>query len=171
MPTTAATPNVPRRPLSGGLIVGVILGDSLFKFFVHRWLPATGIPLFPGVTVRLFENTRGPFGLLPLWLTVVVSVIVLLGLGYWWKNTAQPNEERMLRRSLSLLTGGGMANLGERFLFGRTTDVLWIGEFTALNVADLAIIGALLGILVASWRELSTRLAYRSRSAESTDRK
>jgi len=141
--------------VSIALIGGVVLADSLFKFFVHRWLPADGVPLLPGMTLRVFENIRGPFGLLPLWLTVAVSAVVLLVAGSRWLRTPPRKEARLLRRSLSLLVGGGIANIGERLFFGRTTDVVWIGNVTALNVADIAILGGVLGLLAFSWRARS----------------
>ena len=136
-------------------IIGILLADTLCKFFAHRWLPADGVPLIPGITLRVFENIRGPFGLLPLWLTMVMSAMVLLAAGSRWTRMHHPNEARLLRRSLSLLVGGGIANVGERLVFGRTTDVVWIGHVTALNVADVAILSGVLGLLTLSWRARS----------------
>ncbi|MDP3685733.1 MAG: signal peptidase II [bacterium] len=145
------------------LIAGVLLTDALFKFVVRRWLSGESVGLFPGVTLRVFENTRGPFGLLPLWLAVAISVLTLLGLGSQWTRLYQATDTRLLRLSLSFLVGGGIANLSERLIFGRTTDILWLGNVTAFNAADVAILGGGLGLLMLSWRALSFRSQYRAR--------
>lgn len=153
----AVTHPVLSRALSLSLITGILLTDALFKFVVHRWLPGDGADLFPGVTLRVFENTRGPFGLLPLWLVVAISALTLLGLGSQWTRLYQATNTRLLRLSLSVLVGGGIANLTERLIFGRTTDILWLGNRTALNVADVAILGGVVGFLIISWRALFFR--------------
>ncbi len=104
------------------------------------------MPLLPGLVLHVTENLRGPFGLGPLWLAVAASLVVLFVV------VRRPfsflNFPFSIRSAaFALLVGGGLANLGERLLFGRTTDLLVVANRTALNVADLVILIGLLWLL------------------------
>lgn len=119
-----------------------LFADTLTKILGRHALPAEGYVLFPGIILRVFDNTRGPFGLGPLWLTIVASVAILIIMfrGRWRAMPQAPFP-------LALVVGGGFSNLVERLLFGRTTDLLVLGNVTALNVADAAILGGLVLLL------------------------
>lgn len=134
-------------PLLAVAAGGVFVFDVLTKILAQHVLPARGVILAPGLALRLFENTHGPFGVLPLWATVIVSVGVLL---VWLRFVALRRNQPLDKVSalgLGLLIGGGGANILERIVFQRTTDMLWLGERTALNVADVAILTALVLLL------------------------
>lgn len=105
-------------------------------------LDTKSVQLAPGVVLRVFENDRGPFGVGSLWLALVASLVVLL-IFVRGSSRLTTHDPRPQRTALALVLGGGLANLGERMLFGHTTDVLWVASLTALNVADLAILGGL----------------------------
>lgn len=118
-----------------------LFADTLTKILGRLALPAEGVALFPGVILRVFDNLRGPFGLGSLPLTIVASTVVLVAVIRQFR--VPGSRSSVPAASVGLLLGGGVSNLVERLLFGRTTDLLIIGDVTALNVADAAILGGL----------------------------
>jgi signal peptidase II len=148
------TLRAPSGAFSYTLIVGVLLADALCKFIAQRLLPPTGITLLPSFEMRIFENTHGPFGLLPRWLAIALSAVVLMVILGYFLRIQSHEPRRSVHWFVSFIIGGGIANLLERALLGYTTDVLWLWNLTALNVADLAILGGLSGLGVIFGREL-----------------
>lgn len=134
--------------LSLSLAGAVILLDGVLKVASRALLPTGGFQVLPGLILRVTENTRGPFGLWPLWFAVLASLCVL-GFVLWRivRRPGAPDGPRS-RQGLGLFLGGGLANLGERIVFGRTTDLLVVGATTAVNLADLAIMAGLLSLLI-----------------------
>jgi len=82
-----------------------------------------------------FPNDKGLFGLVSLTPAVVVSVVVFAFILHLFFH-ADVVEEKI---SLSLILGGGISNFSERLLFGRVTDIVAIGNFGVMNMADVAI--------------------------------
>lgn len=140
-------------PWSLPLAVTVVLLDAVTKVSGWAWLPREGIALLPGVNLRVFINTRGPFGVGPVWIAILASLAALLAIARGYGE-----RKRHVSTSLawSLVFGGGCANVGERLLFGRTTDLVTLGERTAVNLADLAI---LFGSALLLWSWLYHRRA------------
>lgn len=133
--------------LSSSLAGAVILLDGAAKVASRALLPTDGFRVLPGLILKTTENTRGPFGLGPLWFAVLASLCVL-GFARWEMVRLGSPDGSRFRLGLGLFLGGGLANLGERVVFGRTTDLLVIGATTALNLADLAIMAGLLSLLI-----------------------
>ncbi len=129
--------------------LAVALLDVVTKLLGRALLPADGVFLLPVLALRVVDNVRGPFGLGPLWLTIVASMVVLLLLGRRQLSPAFPLS-RFPTAAAGLLLGGGVSNLAERLFFGRTTDLLDIGRLTAINLADVAI---LVGLALLLWRQ------------------
>lgn len=124
------------RGFSFGLLAAaVVAADALSVLGARSIRGSESLDVFPGLAVRVVENSRGPFGLGPLWLTILGGVVTLV--------LASRRSVRSAASSpwaLALIVGGGLANLGERVVFGRTTDFVTLGNLTALNVADVAIL-------------------------------
>lgn len=133
------------------LALGVVLVDAVTKLLGRGAFPQGGIAVVPGMVLRVVDNPRGPFGLGPLWLTIVASLTVLV-IVIRHRYLLPAAYSLLPRVGLGLLLGGGLANLGERLLFGRTTDLLVLGNLTALNVADLAILAGLGAFLLPELR-------------------
>lgn len=135
-----------------GVAVLVLLIDVLTKHSVRRFLSYERWDIAPGISFRLFENTRGPFGIAPVELAAVIGAGVLL---LWiWLSFRMFDERRgwIPPIAVGLLLGGGLSNGLERVLAGRTTDIVWLGERTALNVADAAILSALVLLCIVTAR-------------------
>jgi len=134
------------------IATGVVFLDAVTKTLGWALLPPTGRALLRGVDLRIFVNTHGPFGIGPWWLALIASVAVLAVLVSHGTRERRSPFFSLLPSPvpLGLLLGGGLANLLERIIFGRTTDLLILGGLTAVNVADLAV-GAGLTLLAASF--------------------
>lgn len=136
----------------GFLVPLVFAADALSTVVATSVLGAESLELFPGVTLRVVRNARGPFSLGPLWLAVLVG-----GLTLWLLSKdrfGRPVLARRERVAFGLLLGGGLTNLGERLLRGHVTDVIVLGQVTAVNLADVAI---LFGIVLLFRRQQSAR--------------
>lgn len=126
--------------------------DVLTKNSVRHFFSGQGREIIPGVSLRLFENTRGPFGIAPVELAAVVGAGVLL-LWIWFSFRMFDERQGWISPiAVGLLLGGGLSNGLERLLAGRTTDIVWFGELTALNVADAAILIALVLLCITTVR-------------------
>lgn len=123
------------RPLV--VVVSVILSDFVSKNIVQRL--AAPLNIAADVSLQAAQNTRGLFGSLPLSLTVVLSSVVLLVLLFVLRRAVSRRE----RLGLSLIVGGGVANLTERMAMGHVTDILLIRDLSAWNVADVAILAGI----------------------------
>lgn len=135
---------MPSRSLAVTM-ASVLVLDVLTKLAARAVLNTNGVQLLPGIVLRVVENSRGPFGLGPLWLTLVASLIVLAVLS--GNHQVFHNSRSTPHLGLSLLLGGGVSNLAERALLSRTTDLVVLGNLTALNVADVSILLGLAGLL------------------------
>lgn len=132
------------RGFSVGLFGAAVVAAHAFTTLGARsFLGSGAVEVFPGLVLRVFENAGGPFGLGPLWLAILGSIVALALLARRSGRSDRPQTSW----PLALLAGGGIANLGERLFFGHTTNLLVIGAATALNLPDLAILAGLLFLL------------------------
>ncbi len=120
------------------LALGVALADWLINAAVREF--PWPIVVVPGIVLGATENSRGPFGIVPFSLTIVISLGVLALLPWTFRRLRREGQ-----MALALLLGGGIANTVERLLRGAVTDVLTLGQQSSWNLADVAII---LGIVV-----------------------
>ncbi len=144
-----------RAPLllwgSALLVVSI---DVLTKYSVRKFFPDAGYEIFSGLSLRLFENIRGPFGIASVGIAAFVGGVVLV-LWVWFSlHTAQRQRGWTSTIGVGILLGGGLSNSLERVLAGRTTDILWVGDLTAINVADGAILVGLALLLTTFLRPL-----------------
>jgi signal peptidase II len=138
------------------LVLALVAADQLTKAIVYATIPLsesrTVIPGFldlthvrnPGVAFGLLSDLDIPFK--PV-VTTALALVALLGIAYYARHVRP--EERLARLGLSVILGGAIGNLIDRFRLSYVidfVDVYW-GEwhFWAFNVADASItIGALL---------------------------
>ena len=155
---------------SQGLLVVTIIStciafDQMTKWLAKRYLAPDGFFSFAGDTFRLHyaENT-GAFlslgsGLPDPWrhvvFTVLVGVFLLALLAYLCFSRSLPWR---YAACLALVCGGGASNLIDRIAYGgRVVDFLNLGvgplRTGIFNVADMAITGGAILLLVDSFRK------------------
>ena len=139
--------------------------DQITKWLAKKYLAPDGFLSFAGDTVRLqyAENTGAFLSLgssLPEpWrhrvFTVFVGIFLLALLAYLYFNRGLPRE---YVACLALVCGGGLSNLIDRIAYGgRVVDFLNVGvgpvRTGIFNVADMAITGGAILLLVDSFRK------------------
>ena len=143
----------PRWPLFLALAGIVLVVDQLTKAWIIANIePGRALPVF-GDLVRLVfsRNTGALFGLFRdnATLFAIVSVGVIAAIA--WYHGRSPRSA-LLSTALGLLLGGALGNLIDRIRLGYVVDFVDAGigtvRFYTFNVADSAISGALLLILL-----------------------
>lgn len=134
----------------------VIVFDQLTKWLISSWLSLyETIEVFPYFNLTLAHNTGAAFSFLAQaggwqrWFFVVLAIVISTGLVFWLRKVKNNNLESL---SISLILGGAIGNVIDRFLLGYVVDFLdvYYGSYhwPAFNIADSAIvIGAMLLIL------------------------
>lgn len=136
----------------------VILIDQVTKAAVsanlEMYQPIEVIPFF---NITLAHNTGAAFSFLAnaggwqRWFFTLLGVVVSIFIFFWIKKLK--SGDKALAIGLSLILGGALGNLIDRFRFGYVVDFLdfYIGDahWPAFNVADSAIFcGAVLLIIM-----------------------
>jgi len=97
------------------------------------------------------SNTGAAFGMFkngnPIFM--VLAVIVSGAILYYYPRV--PENEKVIRFSLSLQLAGAVGNLIDRILFGHVTDFISLGNFAIFNVADSSITVGVAILLIAVW--------------------
>ena len=116
------------------IVVGSLFADQLSKVVVRLWLSE-------GETVRVLgdllhfthvENRNAVMGatLMPMWALSLVSLAVVLGLGWWmWRRlqvtvTAERKHIDWISRLMPWVMGGALGNLIDRAFRGSVTDMI-----------------------------------------------
>lgn len=112
--------------------------DRVVKFWAQSALAEhQSIPAIPGVLyITLTYNTGIAFGMLQnaQWLTVPVSALVIAGAVVVYLR--QHERDRFSAVALAMLLGGAVANLYDRIVHGRVTDMFDLRWWPVFNVAD-----------------------------------
>jgi signal peptidase II len=136
----------------------VIIVDQLTKFWIERNLVfGDALHVLPVLDIVRAHNTGAAFSFLATaggwqrWMFSGVAVVVSLLLVYWLR-TLSLATHKLLATGLTLILGGAIGNVIDRFEHGYVVDFVhahW-GDayFPAFNVADAGIsIGAALVVL------------------------
>ena len=153
-----------RWPIFLGLAAAVFVLDQLTKAWLVSFLaPGQRVEVL-GDYLRLVhsQNSGALFGLFRDQAIVFAIVSVgVVGAIVWFHRTSGRNT--LLSVALGLLLGGALGNMADRFRFGYVVDFvdLGIGGFRwyTFNVADSAISGAILLLLVSAFVTDRTRPA------------
>ena len=146
-----------RWPLFLGLAAVVVVADQLTKAWLVSVLPVPGDRLsLVGDYARLVhsQNSGALFGLFKdqALLFGLVSIGVV-GLIVWYHGSSGRNT--LLSLALGLLLGGALGNLIDRLRLGYVVDFVDIGigglRFYTFNVADMAISGAVLLLILSAF--------------------
>ncbi|MFZ3070163.1 MAG: signal peptidase II [Anaerolineaceae bacterium] len=151
-----------------GIALLIIILDQLSKFLVRQnlasgesWLPIPS--LAPFLQIVNWHNTGAAFGIFQSGNTILkifTSVIAVVIVIYYQQI---PASQKLARVSMSMMVGGALGNLIDRFTQGFVTDFISVGSFPVFNVADSCVtVGVGLLILAMLIQENKDRKALNS---------
>jgi signal peptidase II len=152
-------------PLSGfGLLVAVIAGaaDQAAKFALVTGLEHGPIAIGPFVSLVLTWNTGISYGLFPQngaigpWALLAFKVVAVVLLWIWLARV----PSRLTALSLGLVIGGAVGNAVDRLHWPGVMDFVllhvetasWSFRWYVFNLADVAIVAGVVGLLYESLR-------------------
>ena len=121
---------------------GLLIIDQITKFAVRsRMEIGETLPVFRGVldftyvqnrgaAFSLFQNSQLITVILPV-ITMIAGVLFLLHL--------RKKKEKLAELGVLLIMSGGIGNLIDRTVMGFVTDMISVGSFPVLNVADICV--------------------------------
>jgi signal peptidase II len=130
----------------------VLILDRVTKAAVLKHLTAyTAVPVMPSFNLTLQYNTGSAFSFLDnasgwqIWMFGGIAIAVSLAILVWLKRISA--SQKWLSIALTLVIGGAIGNLWDRFSYGHVIDFidLYVGHWhwPVFNIADSAIcIGA-----------------------------
>lgn len=133
----------------------IVIADQATKWAIIEWVPLyEKVPLNSFMNLTHQQNPGAAFSFLAdaggwqRWFFVVLAFVVSIVLVVWLYRIRK-HGPAMLMAALSLVLGGAVGNLIDRFRLGHVTDFIqvWFGNwaFPSFNVADAAIsVGAVL---------------------------
>ena len=145
--------------------IGVFALDQATKFLVVHWLDLWSrqhiAVLPPWLSFRMAWNQGINFGLLSSEgdLARWALVLMALGISAWvWRWVRREPHSRIVKLSAGCLIGGAMGNVIDRLLYGAVADFLnmsvpGLDNPYSFNVADVAIFGGAIGLVVFTGRE------------------
>jgi signal peptidase II len=138
---------VPQR-LGASLIVAVIVGDQVSKWWLYEYLVAEGrrmAEVLPFINLVAVWNYGVSFGMFnngsaaASWIFIVVALAIVAILAVWLYRAARS----VPACALGLVVGGAFGNVIDRVRFGAVFDFLDVHaagwHWPAFNVADSAI--------------------------------
>jgi len=136
-------------------MAGVLLADQGTKAAVIRWLPqGQRVPVLGGwLHWTLVHNPGGAFGLFPGWSGAYLLVAVLALGGAIWYLRQRP--ARVVQPWLGMIGGGVAGNLLDRLRWGAVVDFIDLGFWPAFNLADVALVCGVMGMVWVTWRTSS----------------
>lgn len=159
MPTEIAIKKSGLRWLWVALLV--LITDRITKHLALEYLPPYAeVPVIKYFNLSLAYNSGAAFSFLNSasgWQTYLfggIAVAVCIGLLVWLSRLS--SSQRWLCIALTLVMGGALGNLSDRFLYGHVIDFLdfYVNDWhwPAFNIADSAIcVGAVMLLLDALW--------------------
>ena len=152
--SSAAAKPLPSRRIVPAIVGTIVLLDQVTKSWMvsaHATDPISIIG--EDVELRVARNSGGAFSTFTN--ATVVLAVLAIGLSIWLVRTVHRTTDRATVIALSLVLGGAVGNLADRFfrspgvLRGHVVDFIKVGTFPSFNVADSAVtIGAVLMIIL-----------------------
>lgn len=134
----------------------IIVLDQTSKYLIKTYMQiGESFPLL-GDVLRLtsHRNPGAAFGILQgqRWFFILIGLSVIIGI--FFINRKIAGRRRWLRVALGLLMGGAVGNLIDRILYGYVVDFIDVRiiHYPIFNVADSAIVLAVILLLVESWK-------------------
>ena len=132
----------------------IIILDLVTKQLIYLFKPSTELLSF--FSLVYVKNTGAGFGILGGMniLLIVISVIVLVSIGYYYKKIPKENWTLI---AFGLIVGGIIGNLIDRLFRGFVIDFLdffisgW--HWPAFNVADTALVVGVVMLIIYYWKK------------------
>ena len=129
----------------------VVIIDQLVKLLILSSMTlGLSIPVCPGVFhITYIQNPGAAFGILveQRWIFIVASVILLVVAVCFYQRLQK--ESPAIKYGTALLLGGAMGNLIDRIWRGQVIDFLDFRVWPVFNIADIAIVIGVGGIMYA----------------------
>lgn len=126
------------------IILAVVISDQLTKLLVLNNLKEVGqIPVIQNIFhLTYLENRGAAFGILQnqKYFFVIIKLLVVAAIIYYLIKHKDLRKSAVV--SLSLIAGGAIGNLIDRFRFGYVIDFLDFRIWPVFNIADMAIVTA-----------------------------
>lgn len=125
------------------VVLLVILIDILSKYLVVQLIPySSSLCVIPGIVdFTYIKNDGAAFGMLSghRWIFMTASVVFIFLIAFVLKKSYTHNKLYMV--SLSMILGGGIANMIDRIFLGYVVDFIEITfvDFAVFNLADSCI--------------------------------
>lgn len=132
------------------LVLLVFACDQLSKLWVIRSLsPGETLPLIPDVFhITYVRNPGAAFGILanhtPFFIAISLLMIAVIILGGRFLS----GRFSLIRLALSLQLGGVLGNLSDRIRLGSVTDFLDFRFWPVFNIADIALVGGIILLII-----------------------
>lgn len=139
------------------IAVIVLIIDQLWKSAIVKWMEVgQTIPLWEGVFhITSLRNKGAAFGILQgqRWFFIIVTLIVVLGIIYYFQTEGRKN--RRISFALSLLLGGALGNFFDRLIRGEVVDSLdfRLIDYPIFNLADVFIVSGVALMILDMWLE------------------
>lgn len=142
-------------PQSGA---GALALDQITKWVANDQLALAPVVLLPFLELRVTHNSGIAFSLFPAESAIgayalVAVAMVIMGLLLRWLHASRDRSQQL---GLGLVLGGALGNIIDRLFAGSVTDFIHFhaaGISNVFNVADIAISGGVVLILLGSLRQ------------------
>lgn len=113
----------------------------LLDLITKQWVISSGLPYQ--------INSGGAFSLLIGWtqFSVLATLVFLVLIGSWAYTHKKGNPAGVVDLGFSLMIGGALANLLDRWVRGGVVDFISLWVFPRFNFADVAIVAGLILII------------------------
>ena len=122
----------------------IVVLDQLTKFHISMIMTPYSDEkkvLSDLLVLRYIKNSGAAWGSFSSMTTVliVVSIVLIIGLGYYYFKIINDDEKRVLRVLIAFVIGGAIGNLIDRVRFGYVIDFIYVKciNFPVFNVADI----------------------------------
>ncbi|MGZ8751629.1 MAG: signal peptidase II [Acidimicrobiia bacterium] len=154
-----------RRVLAAVIVVVVVVVlDQLTKIWAVAALSDGPIDLVGDtVTFQLARNPGGAFSFVSGAGVTPLLALIAVGVAIYLVRMVGRTEDRLMLVALSLILGGALGNLCDRFfrspgfLRGEVVDFVSVGWYPIFNVADSALSIGIVLLLVASFRSPASK--------------
>ena len=143
-----ASKSLIRVNLAPGEIYHPELWITQYVRFVHLHNRGAAIGILPG-----FGNTF-------MFLSALISLAVL----FYYARI--PHQQWLLRLSMALILGGGVANLIDRLRQGYVTDFISLLNIPVFNLADLSVLTGFILLFIDLWRKENRKSLIQSSATQ-----
>lgn len=130
------------------IIIFFVIVDRFLKFLAINNYFSNPVKIFNDIFKLNFAANFNIAFSLPFkgaWLNLIIALIIVILLYYWL--FLIKNKDLRSAGYLFFIVIGAMSNLYDRLNFGYVVDYLDLKYFTAFNIADMMIVGGVVGLI------------------------